>query len=418
MLVLVGLTVIAVESRLLRSTGSNTMTASYLRSSSDNDKNRDLEIHITPRIVGGTDAFQGEFPFIVALYRTTDIYLDLEPVCGGSLITPNVVMTAAHCMGEFKRVEINRYKQSDDRDVDRYFSFELRINPDYNPKIVDYDVGLIKLPTPQLVATPISLATDETEIPSAMTVMGWGQLSLDGDQPDTLQQVSVNPVSQDQCQTAYNGFTITDRMFCAETPGKDACFGDSGGPAVIAGQNTQIGIVSWGIGCADGVHPGVYARVSALRGWIQDTVCNDLSPFDCVNGQLPNYAVAATSQPSSTSEAATVTPTTSQTSSPTYLVPTYAPSLQTSDVPSGSPSISIPTLSPSVRPTKKPTVNRSKCRDRQGLFFQLHESSKTTARKGCKWVAENTAERCHKLGDRFCPETCQVPRCQRSSFQP
>ncbi|MFX8466402.1 serine protease, partial [Acinetobacter baumannii] len=90
--------------------------------------------------------------------------------------------------------------------------------------------------------------------------------------PALLKQVEVNMVSRDACNAAssYNG-GITGNMLCAAAPGKDTCQGDSGGPLFVsnrAGGVVQVGVTSFGTGCANPSFPGVYARVSQYNDWI------------------------------------------------------------------------------------------------------------------------------------------------------
>ena len=107
-------------------------------------------------------------------------------------------------------------------------------------------------------------------------VSGWGALhSGEFSLPETLQWVDVPMITNSDCDGAYapSGYDITDSMICAAYPegGKDACQGDSGGPLVCEGNGEVIitGVVSWGIGCADADHPGVYSRVTTVLSWIK-----------------------------------------------------------------------------------------------------------------------------------------------------
>lgn len=154
-----------------------------------------------------------------------------------------------------------------------------------------YDFGLLRLAE--------SLATSKTVRPIPMIggadvvpdgaralVTGWGyrrprtadtdtqlsetRTSLDVENDDdVLYVVEVLIDNQQQCSDAYDG-SIDDSMICASAPGKDACQGDSGGPLVVNG--ILVGVVSWGYGCARPEYPGVYARVSAVREWIDSVV--------------------------------------------------------------------------------------------------------------------------------------------------
>ena len=121
-----------------------------------------------------------------------------------------------------------------------------------------------------------------------VTVMGWGVTSENGDLSDVLLEVDVNVISNNECDAAegnidgyYDGYNgqITNNMLCAREVGggEDACQGDSGGPLVVkdgsASRDVQVGVVSWGVGCAHRKFPGVYSRISSAYDWIEQEVC-------------------------------------------------------------------------------------------------------------------------------------------------
>ena len=105
-----------------------------------------------------------------------------------------------------------------------------------------------------------------------VTVTGWGTLKSGGKQPKTLMKVHVPIVDHATCISNYaaQGYDVTDNMICAglENGGKDSCQGDSGGPLVLKDTNEQVGIVSWGIGCAWAGFPGVYTNLVNYNDWI------------------------------------------------------------------------------------------------------------------------------------------------------
>ena len=103
--------------------------------------------------------------------------------------------------------------------------------------------------------------------------------SSGGSISNDLLKVEVPFVSTDDCNQSYNGngYSITDGMICAGEKGKDSCQGDSGGPMVanVNGTSVLVGVVSWGIGCAQEGYPGVYARVANYIDWIEETMANN-----------------------------------------------------------------------------------------------------------------------------------------------
>eukprot|EP01083_Nonionella_stella_P288019 980339_1 len=139
--------------------------------------------------------------------------------------------------------------------------------------------------------------------------MGWGDTDIRDDVSklsDVLMSVDVNVISKNECDASegtvdgyYDTYEnqITNNMLCARVVGggEDSCQGDSGGPLVVkganAGQDVQVGVVSWGIGCASKHFPGVYARVSRSYNWIEDEVCSRSNyasdaGFNC-SGSIP-----------------------------------------------------------------------------------------------------------------------------------
>lgn len=277
-----------------------------------------------PRVFGGVQAEKGAWPFQVALL--TSEMLDESPesqfdaqFCGGSLISPEWVLTAAHCLvdgeepiaadivtvlvGATALVEGKRIQASD-----------VIVHPNYSMNTLDNDIGLIRLSSP--ADAPVIAFTGEDISEGTATVTGWGRME-DGNFPLNLMQTDIELKPNDSCNsgmkeiykadlanllrdfsprlrisgddiaaaTAAIGETMGDpltvNMLCAgtETGIRDACNGDSGGPLFIADGDglLQIGIVSWGdgpldseIACGHQNAFGVYTRVSRYREWIRE----------------------------------------------------------------------------------------------------------------------------------------------------
>lgn len=225
------------------------------------------------RIVGGEDTTIEAHPYQVSLQKKSGSHF-----CGGSIIGPNLVVTAAHCLQGIKvssiRVRLGSTLYNEGGVLVAVES--LVYNKLYNSQTMENDVGLLKLaesvPESESIRyIELAEVTPPTGTPAVVT--GWGSkcyfwcMSL----PKTLQAVVVYIVDWKECGSdAYKyGDIIRDTMVCGYEKDKDACQGDSGGPLVA--NNQLVGIVSWGYGCASKLLPGVYADVPALRSWILET---------------------------------------------------------------------------------------------------------------------------------------------------
>ena len=118
---------------------------------------------------------------------------------------------------------------------------------------------------------PISLTSTEPPAGSLAVVSGWGRLSSGGIYPSQLQAVELYVTSRAACNSAYDYYCgITENMICAAVSGggKNSCQGDSGSPLVIGSQ--LVGVVFWGVGCAEDEFPGVYSNVATLRSFVTE----------------------------------------------------------------------------------------------------------------------------------------------------
>ena len=221
------------------------------------------ETLVSPHIVNGEEVDPpGKYPFMVNAGG-----------CGASLVAPNVVLSAAHCGGFISSVRIGRHNLNDNSEDYETFTIAEEVpHPDYNANTLDYDYMMLRL-SGSSTYEPVTLDDGSTNLSAGtdLTVMGWGTTSSGGSTSSVLLEVEVDAWSQADCNAAYSpqGYPITDRMICAARPTKDSCQGDSGGPIIDTATGVQIGVVSWGFGCADPNFPGVYARVSDQINWIQ-----------------------------------------------------------------------------------------------------------------------------------------------------
>lgn len=223
------------------------------------------------RVIGGYDLEIRDAPFMV----------DLE-ICGGSILGPRHILTAAHCNPNQVIVHVGATNKYDGvvYEVEKW-----TIHPDYNKNNQDLDVAVITLKKPLQFSEnvqPVKLPPKDHRLNpgTELSVMGWGKTGVRTKPTFKLQRVEVPVFESKKCfnllkeykkrMGVTNEFAVTKNMFCAAPAegGKDSCTGDSGGP-IVDNKNMQVGIISWGFGCALKDVPGVYVRLSNVVDWIQ-----------------------------------------------------------------------------------------------------------------------------------------------------
>ncbi|MFF4600220.1 S1 family peptidase [Amycolatopsis sp. NPDC001319] len=220
------------------------------------------------QVVGGSRAAQGEFPWMVRLSMG----------CGGALYTPQIVLTAAHCV---TRTGSNSSITATLGVVDLQSSSAKKVRSSYVYRSTTYDTtggdwALIKLASPVSGVPTLPLASSASLNTGTFTIAGWGAATEGGAQQRYLLKAQVPFVSDSTCKAQggdYSGL-IANAEICAgnvSAGGVDTCQGDSGGPLFrrdTAGDWVQVGITSWGTGCARAHAPGVYTEVTTFASAI------------------------------------------------------------------------------------------------------------------------------------------------------
>jgi len=252
-----------------------------------------------------------------------------EVNCGGSIICPRFVLSAAHCCFNTNndpipeadnRVAVGMHNRlKTDGDVKFHEIKKFHVHPNYNHVDFNNDFSIMELKDPigldvkhaKAIYLPPAPDMPTPPVGTHFFVSGWGRLSItaQGCYPNMLNGVSLPSISLKDCQEAYHDdeWPVTQKMICTSYPGggKDSCSGDSGGPLVWLDSKTkqiiQIGVVSWGDAdgpaarCGKSGRPGVYSKVTEGLEWIKKIVgdCNKdtCDKGHCVTGETLNYDI-------------------------------------------------------------------------------------------------------------------------------
>ncbi|XP_072946523.1 chymotrypsin-1-like [Epargyreus clarus] len=226
------------------------------------------------RIVGGTKASNGSVPYQVSL-RMWGVW----HFCGASLITPRVILTAAHCVDRMKPQHFQAIVGTNQLRAGgtAYIIRKIVQHENYDDDVIKNDIAIIF--TEKEVefgdtVDAVELNDEPVERGEHMLLTGWGTTSYPGRLPNDLMQLELKAITYEECKEAHKSVNaVFTTQICALTKtGEGACHGDSGGPLVREGR--QVGVVSWGIPCARG-KPDVYTKVEAFMPWIEKTLYDD-----------------------------------------------------------------------------------------------------------------------------------------------
>ncbi|XP_028280013.1 neurotrypsin isoform X2 [Parambassis ranga] len=245
------------------------------------------------RIIGGYMSLRGEWPWQASVWLRSQSKGN-HPLCGGSLINPCWIVTAAHCFKRFGRdparyvVRLGDYHTKEQDDFERIISPErIVIHRKYHNQGWEYDIALLRLKgtegncvafNPHISAVCLPEPGNKWEKrPPACVITGWG--ITESEYSYTLLKAWVPILPAWKCKKRY-GNRFTSRMLCAGSLSVhhrvDSCHGDSGGPLVCQGEGGRwvlTGVISWGHGCGNPSFPGVYTRITRFLQWI-DKVTN------------------------------------------------------------------------------------------------------------------------------------------------
>ncbi|UJR23039.1 hypothetical protein I4U23_026065 [Adineta vaga] len=246
---------------------------------------------INSRIVGGEPAINRSWGWAVSLRVLTEIHF-----CGGTILSPMYILTAAHCVDDpdIVNYDLKVAVGTDtltDNDGQRIAVDEIFLHPHWTSKTNENDIAILKLKTPIvfrnqsiakicLPSMSTSILTEFPRINSLLVAIGWGYTTMNGNLSNVLRQVTLQAIDHQEtkCRNSINNITL---QFCAAVSGggKDTCEGDSGGPIMYYSELYQrwliVGITSYGHGCAVSFYAGVYTRISMYIDWIKSITEKD-----------------------------------------------------------------------------------------------------------------------------------------------
>lgn len=238
-----------------------------------------------PRVHSGTPALKGEFPHHALLGKHDPESNDIVWFCGGTLITEDSVMTAAHCVPDGMQPEVVRFGDSNNKDTQQFEILSIERFPKFRTRY--NDIAIIKLKKKVTVTKYVMPAClwNKPDLPSGIKLQasGFGKTDDNADMSPILNKVSLLEVTNDECKEKWKSIIrkgIVDTHLCAydeSDDSMDTCEGDSGGPLEMKLKDIDslvpivVGVTSFGMGCGSD-NPGVYTRVSSFIDWIKEQV--------------------------------------------------------------------------------------------------------------------------------------------------
>ncbi|XP_046410410.1 brachyurin-like [Neodiprion fabricii] len=241
----------------------------------------EFEAFADERIIGGHDAAPGEFPWVAAIWAEGIFF------CGGSLVSPLYVLTAAHCVHRFSNFYVimgahELYVRSEATRQSRNTTTVI-IHEDFEPKSYKNDIALLRLSIPffltpwvRTIRLPSALRRkDNTLDLETATLTGWGLEQYDAPELSTvLQKLDLRLISNEYCALMFSQPDVIGNIqLCANTTkDRSPCRGDSGGALTVVehdGRRTQIGIDSFSSGACSEGYPEVFSRVSSFVPWLR-----------------------------------------------------------------------------------------------------------------------------------------------------
>lgn len=240
------------------------------------------------RIVNGVDSEPGTWPW-AAILGIPIGSSRIRVVCGGTLISNDYILTAAHCFDGRNDPTVVRLGDLDISTTSEVRHQDISIgrvikHPSFDSTTLKNDIALVRMSSPVIFRTglrPACLPDKYRGFPLQRlnirpTIIGWGSTGDDLPTSTTLKEAQVPLETVANCDRKYrpvNNINIGNTQICAGFGSTDTCNGDSGGPMLSAelddGKWSVIGITSFGVKCADERFPGVYTRVDQYLDWIE-----------------------------------------------------------------------------------------------------------------------------------------------------